>query len=143
MQTVNFSLKPSQPLAWIWSGVAFCIIGGIATASLPLWLKGLLMTAIVISLGDSLLRYCWLKHPKAILACRHLPQAWQLRSTAGAWIEADLTQDAVVWPGVMLLRFKTRYNKRLKTVFLTSAMLPTATWRALRWHFLNEQKNSQ
>ncbi|PAW50502.1 hypothetical protein CKQ80_06740 [Pseudomonas moraviensis] len=91
-------------------------VGVLFLLSIPLWASLLGAFACVLHAAWVLPRQILLKHPQAFCRLRRDADGWQLWNQAGGWQAAQLRPDSLALPLIVVLRFRLRGERRVRSI---------------------------
>ncbi|OOG11978.1 protein YgfX [Pseudomonas sp. C9] len=91
-------------------------LGSLILLSIPAW-ASLLGIALCAAHGFWVLpRQILLKHPQAFCGLRRDADGWQLWSRVGGWQAVQLRPDSLALPLIVVLRFRLRGERRIRSI---------------------------
>jgi len=91
-------------------------LGSLFLLSIPVWAKVLGVVLCVAHGIWSLPRRILLTHPRAFSGLRGDADGWQLWSRAAGWQPVQLRRDSLALPLIVVLRFRLRGERRVRTI---------------------------
>ncbi|MDO9327800.1 MAG: hypothetical protein Q7U27_03585 [Pseudomonas sp.] len=91
-------------------------LGSLFLLSLPLWASLLGMTLCVVHGIWLLPRQILLTHPQAFRGLRRDADGWQLWNQASGWQPVQLRPDSLALPLMVVLRFRLRGERRVRSI---------------------------
>ncbi|PWK32168.1 toxin CptA [Pseudomonas sp. OV226] len=91
-------------------------LGSLILLSIPAW-ASLLGIALCAAHGFWVLpRQILLKHPQAFCGLRRVADGWQLWNRAAGWQAVQLRPDSLALPLIVVLRFRLRGERRIRSI---------------------------
>nr|WP_207204031.1 protein YgfX [Pseudomonas sp. TH31] len=91
-------------------------LGSLFLFSIPLWASSLGVLLCLAHGFWALPRQILLTHPQAFRGLRRDADGWQLWSQAEGWQPVQLRPDSLALPLVVILRFRLRGERRVRTI---------------------------
>ncbi|MBV4475029.1 protein YgfX [Pseudomonas botevensis] len=91
-------------------------LGSLSLLSLPFWASLLGVFACLLHAAWTLPRQILLSHPKAFRGLRREGDGWQLWNQADGWQAVQLRPDSLALPLIVVLRFRLRGERRVRSI---------------------------
>lgn len=91
-------------------------LGALFLLSIPLWASSLGVLLCLVHGFWVLPRQILLTHPQAYCGLRRDADGWQLWNQAQGWQSVQLRPDSLALPLVVILRFRLRGKRRVRTI---------------------------
>ena len=91
-------------------------LGALFLLSIPLWASLLGASACLLHGVWVLPRQILLSHPRAFCGLRRDADGWQLWNQAAGWQAVQLRPDSLALPLIVVLRFRLRGERRVRTI---------------------------
>jgi toxin CptA len=91
-------------------------LGALFLLSIPLWASLLGMILCVVHAIRLLPRQILLTHPQAYRGLRRDADGWQLWNQASGWQSVQLRPDSLALPMMVVLRFRLRDERRVRSI---------------------------
>ncbi|RBB98967.1 hypothetical protein C3E97_022600 [Pseudomonas sp. MWU12-2115] len=91
-------------------------LGALFLLSIPLWASLLGAFACLLHAAWVVPRQILLKHPQAFCGLRRDADGWQLWNQAGGWQAVQLRPDSLALPLIVVLRFRLRGERRVRSI---------------------------
>lgn len=99
---------------------------------IPFWVSLLGAVACLIHAAWVLPRQILLSHPKAFCGLRRDADGWQLWNQADGWQPVQLRPDSLALPLIVVLRFRLRGERRVRSICVPRDAQATDLHRRLR-----------
>ncbi|WP_338801041.1 protein YgfX [Pseudomonas sp. RSB 5.4] len=91
-------------------------LGALFLLSIPLWASLLGAFACLLHGAWVVSRQILLRHPQAFCGLRRDADGWQLWNQAGGWQAVQLRPDSLALPLIVVLRFRLRGERRVRSI---------------------------
>jgi toxin CptA len=91
-------------------------LGALFLLSIPHWASLLGAFACLLQAAWVVPRQILLKHPQAFCGLRRDADGWQLWNQAGGWQAVQLRPDSLALPLIVVLRFRLRGERRVRSL---------------------------
>ncbi|WP_192563870.1 protein YgfX [Pseudomonas gozinkensis] len=91
-------------------------LGSLLLLSIPFWAGLLGAFACLVHAARVLPRQILLSHPKAFCGLRRDADGWQLWNRADGWQTVQLRPDSLALPLIVVLRFRLRGERRVRSI---------------------------
>ena len=107
-------------------------LGSLFLLDIPLWTSLAGALACVAHAAWVLPRNIRLTHPRAFSGLRRDARGWQLWNAAGGWQAVQLRPDSLALPLIVVLRFRLRGQRRVRSICVPRDALAPDVHRRLR-----------
>nr|WP_280640058.1 hypothetical protein [Pseudomonas sp. RGM2987] len=107
-------------------------LGSLFVLTVPLWLAATGMFLCLIHGAWTLPRHLLLTHPRAFCGLRRDASGWRLWNRADGWQPVQLCPDSLALPMIIVLRFRLRGERRVRSVCVPRGALAPDVHRRLR-----------
>ncbi|CAD5109109.1 hypothetical protein PSEWESI4_03405 [Pseudomonas carbonaria] len=112
--------------------VLLLTVPALLMARIPPWVAGLGMVVCLAHAAWVLPRQVLLRHAGAFRGLRHDEAGWQLWSPRDGWLPVQLRPDSLALPLAVVLRFRLRGERRVRSLCIPRDALDAQTHRRLR-----------
>ncbi|MGN8276514.1 protein YgfX [Pseudomonas sp. SMV71] len=107
-------------------------LGSLFLLAVPSWLIAVGMVLCLAHGAWTLPRHLLLTNPRAFCGLRHDASGWQLWNRADGWQSVQLRPDSLALPMIIVLRFRRRGERRVRSVCVPRGALTPDVHRRLR-----------
>lgn len=107
-------------------------LGSLLVLDIPLWSCITAVAACLAHAGWVVPRQILLNHPHAFTGLRRHAEGWQLFNSARGWQPVQLRPDSLALPMMVVLRFRLRGERRVRSLCVPRDALAPTIHRRLR-----------